>query len=144
MSLRSFSLIPAIASAAFLGLAASAGPAVAAPDNGNTFVLDLHCSDGADYTVTLIERSADPAPAHLLASTSVLIPTAFDFHITVIDADGNVIDEITGPHEIVRGRSGEQHDTMSCTYAQTETVEAPGSGEVTVQLDGRVEAHLAH
>jgi hypothetical protein len=144
MSLRTISLIPALVPAALLGLAVAAGPAAAAPYNDNTFVLDLSCSNGADYTVTLVDNSADQAPAHLVDSTSVLIPTAFQFHIIVIDADGNVIDEVTPPREVVRGSSGAQLGTMTCTFAQTETEDIPGVGEVTLHLDGTVDAYLPH
>jgi hypothetical protein len=144
MYLRKKILFPGLVPAALLGLAAAAGPAAAAPYNGNTFVLDLHCSNGADYAVTIVDNSADPAPAHLVDSTSVLIPTAFQFHIIVIDADGNVVDEVTPLREIVRGMSGEQHDTMSCSFAQTETDYIPGVGEVTLLLDGTVDAYQAH
>ena len=96
MSLRSLALVPALASAAVLGSAALAAPATAAPSN-NTFELGLDCSDGQQYTVTLVEHSDDAAAAHLVASRSVLIPTAFQFHITVFDPAGNVVDEITPP-----------------------------------------------
>jgi hypothetical protein len=142
MSLRTISLIPAQVPVALFGLAAAAGPA--APYNDNTFVLDLSCSNGAEYTVTLVDNSSDAAPAHLVDNTSVLIPTAFQFHITVFDADGNVVDEVTPPPEIVHGNSGEQHDTMSCTFSHTETEDIPGAGQVTIQVDGTVDAYLPH
>jgi len=144
MSLHKTRLIAAAVPAAVLALASAAGPAVAAPYNANTFVLDLSCSNGADYSVTLVDNSADAAPAHLVDSTSVLIPTAFQFHIVVIDADGNVVDEISPPQRSVHGSSGAQHDTMSCTFAQTETEDIPGVGEVTIHVTGTVDAFLAH
>lgn len=144
MALHRITFVPALAAVAVFGLAASAGPAVAAPSNGNTFALDLSCSDGADYPVTLVDTSADAAPAHLVDNTSVLIPTAFQFHITVIDADGNIVDEISPPLEVVHGSSGAHHDTMSCSFAQTETEDIPGVGPVTIRVDGTVDAYRAH
>jgi len=144
MSLHRTRLIAAAVPAAVLALASAAGPAVAAPYNANTFVLDLSCSNGAHYSVTLVDNSADAAPAHLVDSTSVLIPTAFQFHIVVIDADGNVVDEISPPQRSVHGSSGAQHDTMSCTFTQTETEDIPGVGEVTIHVTGTVDAFLAH
>ncbi len=144
MSVQRIKLIAATVPLAVLGLAAGAGPAAAAPVNGNTFVLDLSCSDGADYAVTLVDNASDAAPAHIVDGNGVLIPTAFQFHITVIDADGNVVEETTPPLEIVRGHSGAQHDVMSCTFAQTETEDIPGHGQVTIRLDGTVDAYRAH
>jgi hypothetical protein len=40
--------------------------------------------------------------------------------------------------------SGTQHDTMSCTFTQTETEELPCLGEVTIHVDGYVDAYRAH
>lgn len=74
----------------------------------------------------MVENAAQPAAAHLVNGSSVLIPTAFRFPFTTLDANGHVLDEITPPLEVVRGKSGEYHDTMSCTFAQTQVEEIPG------------------
>src|SRR5262245_2662975 len=125
MSPRRTILMLAAPLAAALAAPAVAAPAVAEPTNANTFVLDLSCSDGRHYPITVVENAAQHAAAHLLDTNSVLIPTAFQFHFTVIDADGNVVDEVTPPLDVVQGRSGAQHDTMSCTFEQTQTEDLP-------------------
>ncbi len=130
--------------AAALVASTAAAPALAAPSNANTFVLDLSCTDGNTYAVTVVGKAAQPAAAHVLGANSVLIPTAFQFRVTVFDAGGNVIDEATPPLEVVRGRSGTHRDTMSCTFTQTETENLPGVGLVTVRLDGTVHAYTPH
>ena len=140
MSLRSTTLLTALAPLALLGVATAAVPASAAPFNGNTFLLDLSCSDGSHYAVTLVDHTDDAAPAHLVDSPGVLIPTAFTYHITVLDAEGAVVDDFTTPPASVHGRSGANLDTMTCTFAQTETEDVPGVGEVTVVIEGTVDA----
>ena len=144
MTLPRIMVAAAAALAAAIGGSTAAAPAAAAPSNGNTFVLDLSCSDGQHYPITLVDKAAQPSAAHLLDRNSVLIPTAFQFHIVVLDSVGRVVEEVTPPPQIVRGRSGEHHETMSCTFAQTHNETLAGVGEVTIRLEGTVHAHSPH
>ena len=108
-------------------------------------MLDLACSNDEHYTVTLVEGADDAAAAHLVTGNSMMmIPTAFQFHITVVHSDGTVLDEVTSPREVVHGSSGLKQDTMSCTFGQTETENLPGTGEVTIHVVGTVDAYLPH
>lgn len=126
------------------GAALAAQPAAAGPLNGNTFTIDLSCSDGRQYPISVLDPAADQAPGHLIGGTSVLIPVAFAFDVTVLDSAGTVVEHFSSPLEPVRGRSGDRHDAMTCTYAQTETEPAPDGGEYTIVLNGTVLARVAH
>ncbi len=114
-------------------------PALGAPDNANTLVLDLGCTDGQHYSITVLEPTPDQAAAHVVNGTSVLIPTVFQWHIVITDTDGNVLDESNPPPELVHGHSAAQLDTIECTFTQTAHHEA-----YTVQVDGTVQAYLPH
>jgi hypothetical protein len=124
-------------------LAASLGApgALAAPNNANTITLDLACSDGLYYSITLLETTPDQPAAHIVGSTSVLVPTAFQWHLIVTDAEGNVLDETTAPPEMVHGRSVDRLETLECTFTQFAHHDFPDVGPVTIQLDGTVWAH---
>jgi len=136
-TLLSIASVPAIA----LGVALSGGPAAAAPANANTFLVDLSCSNGQQYTISLLDPAADPAVGHVVDGTAVLIPTAFQFDITVLDAAGNVLDQISSPVDAVRGGSGQRHDVMTCTFSDTETEQGPGGEVVTIRVDGTVQGY---
>jgi hypothetical protein len=90
--------------------------------------------------VTLVDTASDSTPAHLVAGRGVLVPTVFQYHLTVFDQDGNVVDDFTTPPVSVHGSSGAHLPTMDCTFAQTESGTVPGVGEVTVLIQGTVSA----
>jgi len=113
--------------------------ALAAPNNANTFVLNLECSNGQEYAVTVLEPAPDRAAVHVVDSRSVLIPSVFQWHVVVTDAHGNILDESTPPPELVHGRSGEQFKTIECTFSQTAHHDSPDGG-YTVRVDGTVQA----
>ena len=142
MSPRSTLLLTAALPAVALGVALSAGPAAAVPGNANSFLIDLGCSNGQHYTISVVEPSADQSAGHLVAQPGVLIPTAFQFDVTVLDEDGAVVDQFSSPVDLVRGRSEAQHDVMTCTFSQTETDVAPDGSALTIRLDGTVRALL--
>lgn len=128
--------------ASVLALFVAPAPALAAPDNGNTFSLDLACSDGHDYDITLLETSSDPAAVHIVGTSSVLVPTAFQWHVVVTDAEGSVLDETTSPPEAVHGRSVDRLHTVECTFTQVAHHDNPDTGSLTITIDGTVWAYL--
>ena len=122
-----------------LGLSAATPVAMAAPNNANTFVLNLECSNGQEHAVTVLEPAPDRAAVHVVDSRSVLVPTVFQWHVVVTDAHGNILDESTPPPELVHGRSGEQLKTIECTFSQTAHHDSPEGG-YTVRVEGTVQA----
>ena len=107
-------------------------------DRTSSTTLDLSCADGQDYSITLLERTTEDPAVHVVGTTSVLVPTAFQWHVLMSDAEGNVLDESTSPVEPVHGRSGQQLDTLTCTFTQFGHHDIPGVGPVTIQVDGTV------
>lgn len=142
MTLRRTILTIAATLAATLAASAGAAPALAAPHNANTFTLDLACSDGHDYSITLLETTPEQPAVHIVGTTSVLVPTAFQWHVVVTDAEGNVLDETTSPPETVHGKSVDQLDTTECTFTQFAYHDFPDVGPVTIKVEGTVWAYL--
>jgi hypothetical protein len=131
-----------LAIAALAALSVVAEPAYAAPHNANTFTLDLTCSDGRNYDITLMQTSSDRAAVHVVDTTSVLVPTAFRWHVVVTDDQGRVLDESLSALEPVHGASVERLDTVQCSFIQFAYHDDPGTGAVTIAIDGTVWAHL--
>ena len=142
MSPRSTLILSAAVPVVALGVALSVGPAAAAPANANSTLIDLACSNGQSYPISVVEPSADQSAGHLVAQPGVVIPTAFQFDVTLLDEAGAVVDQFSSPVDLVRGRSEAQHDVMTCTFSQTETDVAPDGSALTIQLDGTVRAFL--
>ncbi len=142
MTVRRIIRTAAAALAATLAAFTAAAPAVAAPDNGNTFTLDLGCSDGHDYSITLLTTTPEQPAVHIVGTTSVLVPTAFQWHVLVTDADGNVLDETTSAPESVHGGSVDRLDTIECTFTQFAHHDWPDVGPVTIEVDGTVDAYV--
>lgn len=119
--------------------------ASADPDNANTFPLHLSCSNGHDYTITVLANAPETAAVHVVDSPSVLVPTTFAFH-TLVTADnsGAVLDESSTSAMAVHGRSGEHLGTFSCVFAQFAHHVWPDVGAVTIEVDGTVEAYVPH
>lgn len=140
---RAAAAAPAVLLLAGLGLAVS--PAAADPNNANSFPLDLTCSNGQEYAVTVMATTGDQPAVHVVDSTSVLVPTNFRFHLRITaDADGTVLDESDTPPETVHGRSGDRLDTFECTFAQFAHHVWPDVGAVTIEVDGTVQGYLPH
>ena len=113
-----------------------AGAASADP-KGESFA--VVCDNGITYDVSANGNGAF-TPAHDLASTSILVPTAFgEFHGTVTDADGNVIDEFVDPPAAM-GSSGNhaRATTAACTFTITESFDDPDLGALTFTGTGSV------
>ncbi len=132
MRARSALLVTGLAIAGSLG---GAGAAAADPPGE---VVTVVCDNGSTYMVAL-NGNGDFTPAHDVASTTTLVPTAFgEFHGTVTDSDGNVIDEFVDP-AMTKGSSSKQRaTTTSCTFTITDSFEDPDLGMLTFTGTGSV------
>jgi hypothetical protein len=134
MRTRSALVVAGLVIAASLGSAVSAS---ADPHRGD--VVPVVCDNGVTYEVAVNGNGAF-TPAHDLASTTILVPTAFgEFRGTVTDSDGNVIDEFVDP-PMTKGSSGNhaRATTTSCTYTITDSFDDPELGLLTFTGEGSV------
>ena len=118
----------------------SAGAASADPKGE---VVPLVCDNGVTYQVA-VNGNGEFSPGHDLASTAVLIPTAFgEFHGTVTDSAGNVVDEFTDP-AMIKGNAGNhpRATTTTCTFTVTDTFDDPELGTLTFTGNGSVTAFV--
>lgn len=114
----------------------SAGAASADPKGE---VIPLVCDNGMSYQIT-VNGNGEFTPGHDLASTGVMIATAFgEFHGTVTDSAGNVVDEITEPAS-TKGSSGDhlRATTTTCTFTVSNTFDDPELGTLTFAGEGTV------
>jgi hypothetical protein len=135
MRARSALTVAGLAVAATLG---TAGVASADPSKGDVGV-PVVCDNGITYAVA-VNGNGNFTPAHDMASTTVLVPTSFgEFHGTITDSDGNVIDSFTDP-PMTKGNSGAhaRATTTSCVYTITNTFEDPDLGTLTFTGGGVV------
>jgi hypothetical protein len=133
MAARSALLVAGVALTASLS-----GMGVASADPQGEGIL-LSCDNGVTYHIS-VNGNGDFSPGHDLATTTVLIPVAFgEFHGTLTDASGTVIDEFTDP-AMTKGSSGNQAraTTTSCTFTVDDTFEDPDLGTVTIHGEGTV------
>ena len=79
----------------------------------------------------------------MVDDTSVLVPTAFQWHTVMTDDEGTVLDESMTPMYAVHGRSVTRLDTIDCTFSQVAYHELPDGGVLTIRVEGTVKAHLA-
>lgn len=139
----SFSRI-GVAALAILACSAIGGAAEAAPNNSHTFDLQLSCDDGSSHVLSVVDNQGQ-SPGHDESSTSVFIPTGFgEFHITVSDLQGNVLDEEVAPPQVSHGRSGEQVTSLHCSFSQSEVETIPEAGQVQIHVEGTVDGFLSH
>jgi hypothetical protein len=134
MRLRSALLVAGLAITASIGGASAAS---ADPKGGDVF--PLVCDNGVTYEIA-VNGNGEFTPGHNLAGTAMLIPVAFgEFHSTVTDANGNVIDEEVQP-PTAKGSSGKhaRATTTSCTFTITDTFDDPDLGLLTFTLDASV------
>jgi hypothetical protein len=98
-------------------LGSGVGAAGADPKGGETH---LTC-DGASYEV-VVAGNGNWTPAHDTNSNVVFIPTWFgDFHGTVLDTEGNVVDEFVDEADTPKGQSAKNKgDVVECTFSFTE------------------------
>jgi hypothetical protein len=133
MRTRSALLVTGLVVAGSLGTAGTASADPSGPP------IPVVCDNGVTYQAT-VNGNGVFTPAHDIASTSILVPTAFgEFHGTVTDSDGNVIDQFSDP-PVVKGNSGNhaRTTTTSCTFTLTESFEDPGLGLLTLTVEGSV------
>ena len=122
-----------------VALATTLGSASAASADPKGEVVPLVCDNGNTYQAAVNGNGAF-TPAHDLASTSMLVPTSFgEFHGTLTDSDGNVIEEFVDP-PTTKGNSGKRAraTTTSCTFSFTESFDDPDLGPVTFSAEGSV------
>jgi hypothetical protein len=122
-----------------LAIAATLGSASAASADPKGEPVPVTCDNGVTYEVAVNGNGAF-TPGHDLASTTILVPTSFgEFHGTVTDSDGNVIDEFVDP-PMTKGSSGNQAraTTTSCTLTITEIFDDPELGTLTFTGEGSV------
>jgi hypothetical protein len=119
-------------------IAGSIGGASAASADPKNEPIPVVCDNGSTYQATTNGNGAF-TPAHDLASTTTLVPTAFgEFNGTVTDSNGTVIDEFTDP-PMTKGASSKQRaTTTTCTYTITETFEDPDLGTLSFTGTGTV------
>jgi hypothetical protein len=137
MRTRSLLVVTGLAIATSLG---TAGAASADPQ-GEAF--PVRCDNGVTYQVTINGNGAF-TPAHDAASNSILIPTALgEFHGTLTDSDGNLIDEFVDP-PVTKGSSGNhaRATTTSCGFTITESFDDPELGSVTFTGEGSVSGFI--
>lgn len=94
------------------------GAAGADPKGG---VTTLTCDDGTSYEV-VVAGNGNWTPAHDTTSNTILVPTWFgDFHGTVRDAEGNVVDDFVEEGDSPKGQSAtNKGDIVECTFSFTE------------------------
>jgi hypothetical protein len=116
--------MPKLTTRALLGAAAAAGllgigvgAAGADPRGG---VTELTCG-GTSYEV-VVAGNGNWTPAHDSDSNTMFIPTWFgDFHGTVRDAEGVVVDEFVEEGDSSKGQSAKNKgDIVDCTFSFTE------------------------
>jgi hypothetical protein len=81
----------------------------------------LTCDDGSTYE-TVVAGNGNWTPAHDTNSNTILVPTWFgDFHGTLRDADGNVIEDFVEEGDSPKGQSAtNKGDIVACTFSFTE------------------------
>jgi len=99
-------------------LASGVGAAGADPKGG---VTHLTCEDGTSYEV-VVAGNGNWTPAHDSNSNTIFVPTWFgDFHGTVRDADGNVVEDFVEEGDVPKGQSAKNKgDILACTFSFTE------------------------
>ena len=91
-------------------LGSGVGAAGADPKAG---VTHLTCENGASYEV-VVAGNGNWTPAHDSNSNTVFVPTWFgDFHGTVRDADGNVVDDFVEEGDVPKGQRPRTRATSS-------------------------------
>ena len=97
------------------GLAVPLGLGSAQADPGEA-VATLTCGS-TTYEIALGDGRGDFTPAHDANSNAVFSPTAFgDFHGSVYDGSGVLVDSFTEEGDAEKGSSGKNRDTVDCTY----------------------------
>ena len=92
------------------------GTAGADPKRGT----QLSCG-GTTYEV-VVAGNGNWTPAHDADNNVIFIPTRFgDFHGTVLDAEGNLVDELVEEGDVPKGQSDKNKgDILECTFSFTE------------------------
>jgi hypothetical protein len=141
-SIRMRSIVHRLASLlaiAALALALAAGTAPAAPTGApNATVVTLDCGSAGTFDV-VVNGNGQWTPGHLLSGNGVVVPLSFSEQtVTVRDAEGNVIDEMTQA-ATTKGRArANGRERVTCSF--TATFEDDG---LTITAAGSVTGFLA-
>ena len=94
---------------------------VAAGADPKAGVTHLSCDHGASYEV-VVAGHGNWTPAHDSNSNTVFVPTWFgDFHGTVRDADGNVLEDFVEEGDVPKGQSAKNKgDILECRVGSAE------------------------
>jgi hypothetical protein len=131
--IRSAVVLVTGASISLIGLS----PSTADP-SGPDPAFPLVCDNGQTYSV-VTSGNGDFTPAHDVESTKMLIPVEFgEFHFTVRDSTGAVIDEETEPPATKGQSSKSGRTTTTCTFSFDEFFEDPDLGTLHVEGGGSV------
>lgn len=105
---------------AALALALAAGTAPAAPTGSpNATVVTLDCGGAGTFDV-VINGNGEWSPGHLLDGNGVVVPLSFSEQtITVRDAEGNVVDEMTQPAASKGRARANGRERVTCTFSAT-------------------------
>lgn len=127
-------------SAAFLALGLTA-PATAAPDNTNTHLSPVTCSDGTEYLLAGISRANWWSAQHDVRTGTTLIPTYIgNIHTEIWTADGSTLlaefdEEQSFPKGNGRAARAGQQD---CLIAFTGIETLPEVGEALLVVVGEM------
>ncbi len=132
MKLLIRSAVLATSAATLVAVGASPSPA-----DPKVEFIPLDC-DGTAYTISVNGNGAF-TPAHDTGSSGVFVPTRFgEFHGTVTDSEGTVLDDFTEP-PLDKGRSAKAPRTWAtCTYTVHDEFEDPDLGVLTFDGQGEV------
>jgi hypothetical protein len=124
--------LPTLLATGGLVLGIAAAPATADPKKGELVPLD--CDNGQTYSA-YVNGNGEFTPAHDADSNSMLIPTSFgEFHGTVTDSQGNVVDEFTEPGAAKGKSASGKKDLITCEFSFEGTEDGltfKGGGTVT-------------
>jgi hypothetical protein len=113
-----------LCAAGFLGVALGA-PASADPSHGAVPVT-LACENGETYQA-VFEAGATWNVQQVTTSTQVVVPTALQYNVVVVDADGTLLFEYHSPWTYKGSSSGRPPHEVSCSFDFTVY---PGQGHV--------------
>jgi hypothetical protein len=117
------------------------GPASAAPDNANTHLSPVSCSDGTEYLLAGISRANWWSAQHDVRTGATLVPTYIrSTHTEIWTADGStLLAEFDEEQSFPKGRGQEspagQQDCL-LTFSGIETI--PDVGEVLLVVVGEM------
>jgi hypothetical protein len=123
--------------AAVTATAAFSTAATASPDNRHTIPVQVDCSDGTSYALSILDADSPWAAFHGVAGTGTLIPAYYsDVLVQGFTADGSTLlfeDDSPGyaPRGVVPAGLGEIKD---CSFIISSVENDPDLGEVMIRV----------